>query len=199
LPSRRYVCPICSHNELLNALQLWPDLFNRRRQPILDNQYLRLGMVENVCKIAGDEAEVDRHVDGADQRRAEEPVHHPMVVLRDDRDAVSFFDPQASHQIRPAIHSSAELVVGQPQISRDYRLAIAVNCQSAFEEIVFNERNYHDKASRIDWISTATGSERGSVSTVSGSERGYQFRKPRSLPLAVLIGLDGAQLSTKSR
>src|SRR5262249_17746911 len=127
------------------ALQLWPDPFDRRRQPILDNQYLRLGVVENVFKIAGDEAEVDRHVNSADLRRAEEPVHHPMGVLRDDRDAVAFFYAQASHQIRPLIHSPAELVVGQAQIPGDYRLALAVDRQSALEEIVFIERDYHVK------------------------------------------------------
>src|SRR5262249_33380572 len=130
-------------------LQSRPNLFNHRGQPILDDQYLRLGVVEDVFEIAGDEAEVDRHIDGADQRPAEESVHHPMVVLRDDRDAVAFLDAQVPHQIRPAVHPLAELIVSQAQIAGDYRLVIAVYGQSALEKIILVKRNYHDKSSEL--------------------------------------------------
>jgi hypothetical protein len=93
-----------------------------------------------------------------------------VVVLRDDRDTVAFFDAQAPHQIRPAVYPLTELIVSQAQIAGDYRLSIAVYGQSALEEIILVEWNYHDKPSGLI----------------------------ESAPLATLFGLDGAQLSTKS-
>jgi hypothetical protein len=78
-----------------------------------------------------------------------------VVVLRDDCDAVAFFDAQAPHQIRPSVHPLSKLIVCQAQIAGDYRLAIAVHGQSALKEIVFVERNYHDKTSRVETVSLA--------------------------------------------
>src|SRR5262245_44331376 len=133
-------------------------------------------MIDDVIEIAGDEAKVDWHVNGPDQGRAEESVHYSVVVLRDDGDAVAFFDAQAKHQISPAVHPLSELIVGQAQVAGDYRLAIAVHGQSALEEIVFVERNYHDKTSRVETVPRAVA---GAASCIS------LLMEPSPAPLAV--------------
>src|SRR3989440_9076912 len=101
------------------------------------------GMVDDVSKVVSRESIVDRHEDRAYLRHGVERFQLLMDVGRDVGDAIARGDAQPLEHGRPPVATLEELLVGQPQVAVDDRLALRMQSSSPSHELEWRERRLH--------------------------------------------------------
>ncbi len=103
----------------------------------------RTRMTDDVGEVVDAEAIVDRHQHRADLRDGIERFKLCVGVRRDVGDTVARSDAESLQRRGPAIAAGEELLVRQPKIAVDDRLAIGIQGSCTACEFKRRERHFH--------------------------------------------------------
>jgi len=103
-------------NVLLDRPELVVAALDRVSRRLLEDQYRRLRVVEDVADLAGREAIVHGIEDGAGPQEAEQRDSELRGVVKQQRDAVAGFDAAFPERVREPSRSLVEFGVGQTDV-----------------------------------------------------------------------------------
>src|SRR5437764_7829872 len=104
---------------------------------------LRTAVINQISKVVGSQAVIDRHQYPANLRHCIKGFELSVSVRRDVSNAITLPDTEFEQTRRPAITAIQKLLVRKPESAIDHRLAIAIELASAASKVQRSKRRFH--------------------------------------------------------
>ena len=129
-----------------DGLQVRADLIDHLRVFVVHQDRGHARVVDDVFVVAGHQAVVERHKDGANLSDAVVAFEEIVRVRAEDADAVALLHAEAREGVRELVHACLELAVGDAQIAIDDRRLIRVELGRAAQEVVDEQWYFHEES-----------------------------------------------------
>ena len=128
---------------MLDRRQVRADLVDDAGIFVVGDHNFDAGVVDDVLVVGGDEAEVERHEDGADLGHRVVALEEEVRVGAEQADAVAGHDAEREQGVGDLVDALLEVAVGEAAGAVDYRGLVGIKLGGSAEKIIDEERDFH--------------------------------------------------------